>query len=79
MPSQRWTLSGGQLRLSGTNQCVELRGGDSSSGTPVQLGDCAGAPGQNWTLTSDGMLRGRNGACLDVRGADPADGTAVQG
>lgn len=76
--AQKWALSGGKIRLSGTNKCVDLRGADTTNGTPVQIWDCVDVPNQKWTLTSDGMLRGLGGKCLDVRGADPTDGTAVQ-
>ncbi|ROQ98582.1 beta-glucanase (GH16 family) [Streptomyces sp. 2132.2] len=58
-------------------KCVDVAGGNTANGTPVQLYDCNGSPAQQWTAAADGTLRAL-GKCLDVTGGNTADGTPVQ-
>ncbi|HET6860191.1 MAG TPA: family 16 glycosylhydrolase [Streptomyces sp.] len=59
------------------NKCVDVAGGATANGTPVQLWDCNGSSAQRWTVGDDGTIRAL-GKCLDVTAAGTADGTPVQ-
>ncbi|MFD6417473.1 ricin-type beta-trefoil lectin domain protein [Streptomyces sp. NPDC060194] len=58
-------------------KCVDVAGGNTANGTPVQLYDCNGTAAQRWTVGADGTIRAL-GKCLDVNAAGTADGTPVQ-
>lgn len=57
--------------------CVDVSGGNSANGTPVQLWTCNGTAAQQWTTDFDGTVRAL-GKCLDVSGGNTANGTLVQ-
>ncbi|MFC5661909.1 ricin-type beta-trefoil lectin domain protein [Kitasatospora misakiensis] len=59
------------------NKCLDVRGGSSTNGTPIQMWDCLGNVNQSWQIVSDGTIRAV-GKCLDVKGGRTANGTAVQ-
>ena len=58
-------------------RCIDISGGDSTDGTPLQLYDCNGSAAQTWSLPGDGTVRAM-AKCMDVRGGSDADGTPVQ-
>jgi beta-glucosidase len=58
-------------------KCVDVAGGNSANGTPIQLFDCNATAAQRWSVTADGTLEAL-GKCLDVTGGATANGTAVQ-
>jgi glucosylceramidase len=58
-------------------KCVDVAGGNSANGTPVQLYDCNSSAAQQWTIGTDGTIRAL-GKCLDVNGGGTADGTVIQ-
>ncbi|MEV6007999.1 family 20 glycosylhydrolase [Streptomyces sp. NPDC051976] len=55
--------------------CVDVTGGSSADGTPVEIWTCHGGPNQQWTAASDGTLRAL-GKCLAI--APGAGGPGVQ-
>ncbi|MFI9561002.1 ricin-type beta-trefoil lectin domain protein [Nonomuraea endophytica] len=57
-------------------KCVDVAGGGTANGTPVQLNTCNGTPAQSWTRAADGTLRAL-GKCLDISGPSTADGTVT--
>ncbi|WP_328539874.1 RICIN domain-containing protein [Streptomyces sp. NBC_00344] len=57
--------------------CVDVAGGSSANGTPIQLHGCNGNSAQSWTVGTDGTVRAL-GKCLDVAAAGTASGTPVQ-
>ncbi|ONI78303.1 glycoside hydrolase family 18 [Kribbella sp. ALI-6-A] len=57
-------------------KCVDVAGGNSANGTPVQLWTCNGSAAQTWTV-GNGTVRAL-GKCLDVTAAGTANGTQVQ-
>ncbi|MCZ4099403.1 alpha-N-acetylglucosaminidase [Streptomyces sp. So13.3] len=57
--------------------CVDITGGSTADGTPLQLYGCNGTTAQRWTVSADGTLRA-NGKCMDVRGGAVTPGTVVQ-
>ncbi|GAA4819203.1 hypothetical protein GCM10023220_60150 [Streptomyces ziwulingensis] len=61
--------------LAGT--CVDVAGGGSANGTPVQLYDCNGSAAQQWTVGADGTVRAL-GKCLDVVAGSVANGAKLQ-
>ena len=58
-------------------RCIDIAGGNSGDGTPLQLYDCNGTVAQTWSMPGDGTVRAM-GKCMDVRGGSGADGTPVQ-
>ncbi|MET7758958.1 lectin [Streptomyces sp. NPDC005389] len=58
-------------------KCLDVAGGATADGTPVQLYGCNGTEAQRWTLAADGSVRAL-GKCLDVTGGSTADGAQVQ-
>ncbi|MEU1288160.1 ricin-type beta-trefoil lectin domain protein [Kitasatospora sp. NPDC005856] len=58
------------------NKCLDVRGGSSNNGTPVQMWDCLGNVNQTWRIAADGTIRAV-GKCLDT-GGRTENGTALQ-
>ncbi|TXS15415.1 glucosylceramidase [Streptomyces sp. adm13(2018)] len=58
-------------------KCLDVAGGATADGTPVQLYGCNGTTAQRWTPSADGSIRAL-GKCLDVTGGSTADGAQVQ-
>ncbi|HEV2636693.1 MAG TPA: ricin-type beta-trefoil lectin domain protein [Actinocrinis sp.] len=58
-------------------KCLDLNGGNSADGTPVQLWDCNHTAAQTWTPYTDSTLRVM-GKCLDAAAGGTADGTKTQ-
>ena len=40
------------ITLAGTKKCLDLRGGNTDNGTPVELWDCNGLKNQNWVFAA---------------------------
>ncbi|WP_211370667.1 ricin-type beta-trefoil lectin domain protein [Nonomuraea turkmeniaca] len=77
-----FTWSGGQGTSGGPitglgGKCIDVAGGSSADGTPVQLYTCNGTAAQQWTRPGDGTLRAL-GKCLDVVDRGTADGSKLQ-
>ncbi|MGW1076025.1 glycoside hydrolase family 19 protein [Streptomyces sp. NPDC002537] len=58
-------------------KCLDVPGGNTSNGTPVQIWGCNGGGNQNWTVNDDGTIKAL-GKCLDANESGTADGTRVQ-
>ncbi|MBP0450410.1 RICIN domain-containing protein [Kitasatospora sp. RG8] len=58
------------------NKCLDVRGGVSNNGTPVQMWDCLGNVNQSWRIASDGTIRAV-GLCLDPDSGRTGNGTPV--
>ncbi|MFJ1971651.1 ricin-type beta-trefoil lectin domain protein [Streptomyces sp. NPDC087903] len=74
-PSGGGDVTGAFVGLAG--KCLDVTGGASANGTPVQLYDCNGSTAQQWTVRTDGSVRAL-GKCLDVLSAATADGAKTQ-
>jgi len=63
-----------------SNRCLDVAGGNTASGTPVQLYDCNGTNAQKWLYTSldPKPLKVFGTRCLDVQGGRMTSGTKVQ-
>ena len=61
-------------------RCIDVQGGISTNGSPVQLYACHHGENQNWKLTDAGEIRIFSSKCLDIRGGQPqpSPGTPVQ-
>jgi hypothetical protein len=70
------TPTAGPIRGIG-GMCVDVAGGATADGTPIQLHPCTGNVAQQWTFPGDGTVRAL-GKCLDVSGGSTADGAVVQ-
>jgi hypothetical protein len=71
--------SGGQQLVGqGSNRCLDIAGGGSADGTPVQLWDCDGGANQKWSPASGQLVNPQTGKCLDVAGGGTANGTQVR-
>jgi lysophospholipase L1-like esterase len=58
-------------------KCLDVDGGSSANGTPVQIWGCNDTAAQAWTAATDGTLRAV-GKCLDATAAGTANGTPVE-
>ncbi|CAL9672882.1 hypothetical protein SUDANB178_07592 [Streptomyces sp. enrichment culture] len=64
-------------------KCLDVQGGGTANGTPVQIYTCNGGPAQEWDLYGwyDGghvLRNGHSGKCLDVLNGATADGAKIQ-
>jgi hypothetical protein len=57
-------------------QCLDVQGGDTTDGTPIDIYHCHGAANQQWEF-SNGQIVSSSGKCLDVQGGDPEDGARI--
>ncbi|MEV6977169.1 ricin-type beta-trefoil lectin domain protein [Kitasatospora sp. NPDC093806] len=57
-------------------KCLDVTGGSSNNGTPVQMWDCLGNVNQRWWMASDGTIRAV-GKCLDPQSGNTGNGTSV--
>ncbi|MDQ0790601.1 hypothetical protein QFZ64_006098 [Streptomyces sp. B3I8] len=77
---------GNQLRTSTTtnqltvydSECLEVTGGATADGSPVDIDDCDGTPAQAWRVRADGsVVDVASGKCLDAVGQGTAHNTAL--
>ncbi|MED7947700.1 ricin-type beta-trefoil lectin domain protein [Kitasatospora sp. NPDC058201] len=69
-PNQTWTVGNdGTVRALG--KCLDVTGGGTVNGTPVQLYPCNGTGAQVWRQNAKGLQNPQSGLCL----ADPAAST----
>ncbi len=55
-------------------RCIEVVGGGSANGTPVQVATCVDGSPQRWTVTNSGLIQGIAGKCLQIG----SDGVSAQ-
>ncbi|WP_406841726.1 ricin-type beta-trefoil lectin domain protein (plasmid) [Streptomyces sp. AHU1] len=65
------------LYSSVSGRCIDVMGGTSNGGTPLQIWDCNGTPAQQWQFASDGTIRAQ-GKCMEVAGGSSIDGTPIE-
>lgn len=65
---------------SNANSCMDLAGGQTTGGTPVQVWNCNSQWGQSWNLMSGITIRAGYDyeLCLDIVGGKTDDGTPLQ-
>ncbi|CAM5658316.1 hypothetical protein HS99_0001465 [Kitasatospora aureofaciens] len=75
--AQTWTRTNGTLTHGG--KCLDVTGGATANGTPVELWDCNGGANQQWTPQPDGTLKSaQSGRCLDDPAFATANGTRLE-
>ncbi len=68
----------------GYSSCLDVTGGSSANGTPIQQWSCNGDAQQQWALASTSttgyfeVVNENSGSCLDVTGGSSANGTRIQ-
>lgn len=86
-PINTWVTSknnGDDLKGTGSGRCLDVAGGSTKSGTPVQLYSCNGTNSQKWLNTqasgpaTPGDLRVFGSRCLDISGGNLKSGSRVQ-
>jgi chitinase len=74
---QNWAWSGSALTTMG--MCLDIAGGGTGNGTPLQLHNCTGNPAQVWIANPNGTLSNpQSGRCIDSPGGNIANGTRLQ-
>nr|WP_324608018.1 RICIN domain-containing protein [Streptomyces sp. NRRL S-455] len=64
-------------------KCLDVQGGNTTSGTPVQIYTCHDSMAQQWRLISSSndsynLVNIKSQKCLDAQNSDPANGTKIQ-
>ncbi|WP_225448230.1 family 20 glycosylhydrolase [Streptacidiphilus sp. P02-A3a] len=73
---QQWTAAGnGTLTLGG--QCLDVTGGSTTAGTPVELWTCDGGANQQWQTDGGQLLNPQSGLCLTVASGTGAPGSTL--
>ena len=73
---QRWTAAtNGTLTLGG--QCLDVTGGSTAAGTPVELWACDGGANQQWQTDNGQLLNPQSGLCLTVSTGTDAPGSTL--
>ena len=79
--SQQWRLEFFAIEGIGSSttgrKCVDVLGGGTADGTPVQLIDCNGTAAQNWAFINGGITN-LHGQCLDVGTGDFGTQATIQ-
>ncbi|WP_045227167.1 ricin-type beta-trefoil lectin domain protein [Methyloterricola oryzae] len=74
--SQAWNWDVFEIQGLGTStgddgvhrKCLDVRGGGTADGTPVQIFECNGTGAQQWIYTGTGTIFNlRSGKCLDLK------------
>jgi hypothetical protein len=73
---QHWTWAGSALQTLG--RCLDVAGGGTANGTPLQLHDCTGNPAQEWVVSGGGLRNPQSGRCVDAPAGATANGTRLQ-
>lgn len=77
----KWVFTScGNIKLSGTNKCLDVTKGVDENGTDLQIWECGCTnPNQLWEKLSWGGYKWKNhDKCVDVSGGNEAVGTKVQ-
>ncbi|MGR6970567.1 ricin-type beta-trefoil lectin domain protein [Streptomyces cynarae] len=75
--AQPFSCTGPITSAAAPSRCVDIKYGNSSDGTPLDLYDCNGTAAQDWTRPGNGTVMAA-GKCMDVRDGSSTDGTPVQ-
>jgi hypothetical protein len=76
--NQQWTsTTTDQLTVYDT-KCLNVTGGATADGSPVEIRDCDGSPAQRWRVRADGeVVNAGSGTCLEAAGQGTANSTAL--
>ena len=77
--AQNWAWNSDDGTLRALNKCLDVTGGATARGTPLQLWDCNGTGAQEWRWRQQTQLvNPQSGRCLNVAGGSVADGVRLQ-
>ncbi|KAJ7692163.1 carbohydrate-binding module family 13 protein [Mycena rosella] len=79
--AQKWTFTGGSLKLFSNTKCLDVTGGSTTNGVKLQIWTCStnNNPNQQFWYTGDNRLSWTNhGKCLDLTDGSQADGNRPQ-
>ncbi|MFE7931092.1 ricin-type beta-trefoil lectin domain protein [Streptomyces sp. NPDC057456] len=71
------TVSGVSIRSHASGKCIDVSGGESKDGVPLDILGCAEAARMSWTFASDGTVRAL-GRCMDVAWGSTDNGAQIQ-
>jgi hypothetical protein len=78
--SQKWTFSGGQVKIASWNKCLDVTGGSTTPGTKLQIWDCSsGSANQKWDYGKFTYVLTwfNKGLCLDIPSGSLTNGNVV--
>lgn len=76
--NQRWQQVGGTLR-SQNGMCMDVAGGGTADGTPIQIARCSGNPAQQFVLSGAGdLVNPQADKCVDITDRNTANGATLQ-
>ncbi|MFJ9692231.1 ricin-type beta-trefoil lectin domain protein [Kitasatospora sp. NPDC101183] len=82
MPGTASASGSSTISVFNSSKCLDVQGGNTGNGTPVQIYSCNGTASQWWATTDKpdgiGMTVSALGKCLDVTASGTTDGTKVQ-
>ncbi|MFC4065334.1 beta-1,3-glucanase family protein [Actinoplanes subglobosus] len=74
---QHWAWTGQSLTTLGL--CLDIAGGGTANGTPLQLHTCTGNAAQTWVVNGNGTISNpQSGRCIDSPNGNTANGTRLQ-
>ncbi|KAJ6540064.1 ricin B lectin domain-containing protein [Mycena vulgaris] len=75
---QNWTVSGSTLQVL-DNMCLDVTGGATANGTPLQIWECtAGDANQQWTLSGNSIQWSEESSCLDLTNGNTTNNNVIQ-
>ena len=76
--NQRWRAVDGTLRTE-NGMCMDVAGGGTADGTPLQIARCSGNPAQQFVLSGAGdLVNPQADKCVDITDVNPANGAGLQ-
>ena len=77
--AQSWAWNSDDGTLRALNKCLDVTGGATASGTPLQIWDCNGTGAQEWRWRQQTQLvNPKSGRCLNVTDPNIANGAKLQ-
>lgn len=78
--NQKWTFTGGSVKIFGNSKCLDVTGGNTADGTKMQIWTCTNNnANQQFYYTGDYRLAWTNhGKCLDLTDGNLANGNQIQ-
>ncbi len=74
--TQQWNLNSGDIIMN--NMCLDIFGGGTSSGTPVDVFSCNDQTNQVWLVQNGTLYNPTSNMCLTDPGSTTTDGTQLQ-
>ncbi|PUA82433.1 beta-1,3-glucanase family protein [Nocardioides currus] len=76
--NQRWQFVNGTVRTE-NNKCMDVAGGSTANGAPIQIANCSGNPAQQFVLSGAGdLVNPQADKCVDIAEWNAADDALLQ-